>query len=228
VFFPERIHIQAGDRVLEVGPGGTPHPRAHVLLERRFAEEEAAAQRGHTPPMKTSQEVVLYDGGRFPFEDRAFDYVICSHVLEHVEDVPAFTAELSRVAQRGYLEFPTVFYEYLYNFRVHRNVLHFAGGELLWMPKAGLPFSPFLPVQTFFYNSLAHGYDEIVVSLKEQMFVGFEWQETIVTRETTDLAALCPADGKFSFSPNPLKPRPTPGRELVRELLRRVRRRLLG
>lgn len=229
MFFPNRIRsIRPGDRVLEVGPGGTPHPRANVLLERVFDDREAAAQRGHAPPLASSQEVVFYEGGRFPFDDRAFDYVICSHVLEHVENVPAFVAELTRVAPRGYLEFPTVFYEYLYNFRVHRNLLHFADGELRWMRKARLPFTEFLPVQTFFYNSLCAGYDEIVVSLKEQMFEGFEWSEKIVARETPDVAALCPVDKTFAFPANPLKPAPTPSRELIRELLRRTKRRLLG
>ena len=228
MFFPDRIQIREGERVLEVGPGGSPHPRADVLLDRRFDDQEAAAQRGHTPPLAGGQEVVFYDGGRFPFEDRAFDYVICSHVLEHVEDVPGFVAELLRVAPRGYLEFPTVFYEYIYNFRVHRNLLLLVNDELRWMKKERLPFPEFLPVQTFFYNSLCAGYDEIVVALKEQMFQGFEWSGPIRTRETTNLAELCPADKAFVFPANPLKPGPVPGRELLGELLRRVKRRLLG
>lgn len=223
MFFPERLHIPESARVLEVGPGGTPHPRADVLLERRFDDEEAAAQRGHAPPLASGKQVVFYDGGRFPFDDRAFDYVICSHVLEHVENVAAFVGELTRIAPRGYVEFPTVLYEYLYNFRVHRNLLHFTAGELRWMRKARLPFAEFLPVQTFFYNALCAGYDEIVTSFREQMFEGFEWSETIATRETHDIAALCPADKTFVFPP---KPPPTPSRELLRELLRRARRRL--
>lgn len=223
MFFPERLRIPDAARVLEVGPGGTPHPRANVLLERRFDEHEAAAQRGHTPPLASDQQIVFYDGGRFPFDDYAFDYVICSHVLEHVENVPAFVAEFTRVARRGYIEFPTVLYEYLYNFRVHRNLLHFADGELRWMRKARLPFADFLPVQTFYYNSLCAGYDEIVTSFRDQMFEGFEWSDTIVTRETPDLAALCPADKTFVFPP---KPPPTPSRELLRELFSRVKRRL--
>jgi SAM-dependent methyltransferase len=227
MFFPDRIQIRDGERVLEVGPGGSPHPRADVLLDRRFDDQEAAAQRGHIPPLNVARELVFYDGGRFPFADRAFDYVICSHVLEHVEDVPEFIGELVRVAPRGYLEFPTVFYEYLYNFRVHRNLLHFAGGELRWMRKERLPFQEFLPVQTFFYNSLCAGYEEMVVSLKTQMFEGFEWSGPIATRETPDLAELCPADKTFVFPTNPLKPAPTPGRDLLRELLQRARRRLL-
>ncbi len=225
MFFPDRIHIRDGERVLEVGPGGTPHARADVLLERRFDEREAAAQRGHTPPLATDKKIVFYDGARFPFDDRAFDYVICSHVLEHVENVSAFVAELTRVAPRGYIEFPTVFYEYLYNFHVHRNLLHFADGELRWMRKAHLPFTDFLPIQTFFYNSLCAGYDEIVTSFREQMFEGFEWSEKIGTRETPHLAALCPADKTFVFPP---KPPPTPSRELFFEILRRTKRRLLG
>ena len=227
MFFPDRIHIRDGERVLEVGPGGSPHPRADVLLERLFDERESAAQRGHTPPLKVAREVIFYDGGRFPFEDHAFDYVICSHVLEHVENVPEFVGELARVAPRGYLEFPTVFYEYLYHFRVHRNLLRFAAGELRWMRKERLPFQEFLPVQTFFYNSLCAGYDELVVSLQPQMFEGFEWSGSMVTRETQDLSELCPADKSFVFPANPLKPPPTPGRELLRELLRRAKRRLL-
>ena len=36
-----------------------------------------------------------------PFEDRAFDAILCSHVLEHVEDDRAAMAELARVLRPG-------------------------------------------------------------------------------------------------------------------------------
>ena len=107
--------------MLEIGPGGSPHPRSDVLLERRFeSEPEAEAQRGYTPKLRTTKPVVYYDGGRFPFADDEFNYVICSHVLEHAQDVDFFTSELFRVASRGYIEYPTVYYEYLYNFSVEQ------------------------------------------------------------------------------------------------------------
>lgn len=137
MFFPDRIQsICPGDRVLEVGPGGTPHRRADVFLEKEFATEHAAqGQRGYAPPLDTERPVVFYDGGRFPFRDGEFDYVICSHVIEHVGDVDQFVSELCRVAERGYLEFPTIYYEYLYDFPEHTNCVLLRNNILWWMPK---------------------------------------------------------------------------------------------
>ncbi len=43
-----------------------------------------------------------------PFEDREFDFVIASHVLEHVEDTYFFIKELERVSSKGYIEVPTI------------------------------------------------------------------------------------------------------------------------
>ena len=42
-----------------------------------------------------------------PFKDKEFDYIIASHVVEHVEDISYFLNELSRVGKRGYIEVPT-------------------------------------------------------------------------------------------------------------------------
>src|SRR6266853_536925 len=120
MFFPERISkIRRTDRVLEVGPGAYPHPRSDVLLERKFThEEEAYAQRGYAAASKKTKNVIYYEGNRFPFGDNEFDYVICSHVLEHIpaEELEGFISELQRVAPKGFLEYPTVFYE-LVNFQ---------------------------------------------------------------------------------------------------------------
>jgi len=229
MFFENLIRsIPPHARVLDVGPGGTPHPRANVLLERNFDAPEAAAQRGHVPMAPSDKEIVYFDGGRFPFADGAFDYVICSHVLEHVEDVPAFVGELTRVAPRGYLEFPTILYEYLYNFRVHRNFLLHTGGEIRWMRKTATPLDAFLPVQDFMRDSLCAGYDETVTSLKEQFFQGFEWTAPLATREVTTLGEFAPVGEGFVFPVNPLKAPPMSGRELLKELLRRVRHRLFA
>ena len=44
---------------------------------------------------------------KLPFKDKEFDYIIASHVVEHVEDISYFLNELSRVGKRGYIEVPT-------------------------------------------------------------------------------------------------------------------------
>ena len=45
---------------------------------------------------------------RLPFKDGEFDFVIASHVMEHVEDVEFFINELERVSKQGYIELPTM------------------------------------------------------------------------------------------------------------------------
>ena len=44
---------------------------------------------------------------KLPFKDKEFDFVIASHVVEHVEDVSYFLNELARVGKKGYIEVPT-------------------------------------------------------------------------------------------------------------------------
>ena len=44
---------------------------------------------------------------KLPFKDKEFDFVIASHVMEHVEDVDFFISELQRIANKGYIEVPT-------------------------------------------------------------------------------------------------------------------------
>lgn len=203
MFFAERIrHLGRGDRVLEIGPGRAPHPRADVLLEYRFELEEAKRQRGGAPELSTSKPVVLYDGGRFPFADGEFDYVICSHVIEHVSDVPAFCAEMFRVGRHGYLEFPTIYYEYLYNFSVHLQLVHFAKGELRYLPKAESGLAVFQPVQAMFYRSLELGYSNLNDDLKTLMFQGVEWHANFPVRRATAIEELVPPFSELKALPS--------------------------
>ena len=45
---------------------------------------------------------------KLPFKDKEFDFVIASHVMEHVDDIEFFISELERVSQQGYIELPTM------------------------------------------------------------------------------------------------------------------------
>ena len=44
---------------------------------------------------------------KLPFEDKEFDFVIASHVIEHVKDFEFFLKELERISSKGYIELPT-------------------------------------------------------------------------------------------------------------------------
>ena len=50
---------------------------------------------------------IKISGKELPFKDKEFDFVITSHVLEHVEDPKLFLSEIQRVAKSGYIEVPT-------------------------------------------------------------------------------------------------------------------------
>ena len=192
MFFPEKIKsIKPTDKVLEIGPGGHPHPRSDMLLEKRFSDEkEAEAQRGYTPSPKTDKKVVYYDGGNFPFKDNEFNYVICSHVLEHVQDIDFFVNELNRVASRGYLEYPTIYYDYIYNFPEHVMFLFMKRGSIYYMSKEQSGLNQFLPVNRFFYETLKSGYKSIITELKPYFFQGFEWSEKIKIKKAGSLSDL--------------------------------------
>ena len=44
---------------------------------------------------------------KLPFKDKEFDYVICAHVIEHVDDPIFFKKEIERIGKSGYIELPT-------------------------------------------------------------------------------------------------------------------------
>lgn len=192
MFFPERIRgIEPGAKVLEIGPGGSGHARADVYLELYIEDAQIAEQqRGGQGPLHTDKLVVYYDGGRFPFSDRQFDYVICSHVIEHVENVEYFVGEMCRVASKGYLEYPRIYYEYIYNFAVHLNLLRYKDGTLFYMKKRETPLSEFSDIHEFFRVSLDAGYADLIDHLKEIMFEGFEWRESISIARANSMREL--------------------------------------
>jgi len=113
------------DLVIEVGSGGNPHPKSHVLAEK-FVDS------GHRlKAIRIDRQLVLADACCMPFKDKAFDYSIAFHVLEHVPDPSAFLAEMMRISRRGYIETPNALYERFRPLDVHLLELMENDGELL-------------------------------------------------------------------------------------------------
>jgi SAM-dependent methyltransferase len=103
-----RIHLlpRRGWRVLDVGSGDGPTPAADVLCDR-FVGDDAE----RTAPLKLDRPFVSGDAQDLPFVDGAFDFVYCSHVLEHTTDPTRAISELQRVARAGYIEVPSEYLE---------------------------------------------------------------------------------------------------------------------
>ena len=108
------MNIRADDFVLEIGSGHNPNVRSDVLCDKFIDDDE---QRGGM--IVTDRPMVEADGQFLPFADGAFDYVICLHVLEHVEDADLLLSEMMRVASRGYIETPSEIGERIYGWHYH-------------------------------------------------------------------------------------------------------------
>jgi SAM-dependent methyltransferase len=72
---------------------------------------------------------------RMPFADGSFDYVICSHVLEHVARPDAVVAELTRVARAGYIEVPEAASAKIVDFPSHMWWVTVEDGALVFTAK---------------------------------------------------------------------------------------------
>src|SRR5690242_1222787 len=102
-------HIGENDLVLEIGSGDRPNPRSDVLCDRYIEDN---TERGGN--LQIDRPLVCGDGHYLPFQDQAFDYVIASHIIEHMDDPVKFCQELMRVSKRGYIESPTEVAEKLF------------------------------------------------------------------------------------------------------------------
>jgi SAM-dependent methyltransferase len=107
LFVERRLTFPVDDDalVLDVGSGDKPSWRADVLLDR-YVGDEFAGQRSGTGAAKVSRPLFDADAADMPFADGAFDYTICSNLLEHVPDPAAVIEELMRVSRAGYIEVP--------------------------------------------------------------------------------------------------------------------------
>ena len=93
-----RIPVKGKARVLDVGSGDKPHWRADVLLDWKPTKADGA-QRSGFAEARVTRPLFYGDAADMPFADRSFDYVVCSHVLEHVHDPAAVLREMMRVPQ---------------------------------------------------------------------------------------------------------------------------------
>lgn len=123
-----KAHLPVGydGLVLDVGSGGKPFPRADILLDRVSGAEH---RQGNA--LVVDRPIVLGDACKMPFKDKSFDFVIASHILEHIPTPEIFLCELMRVGKAGYIETPNAVYERINPFSIHCLEVHNVGNKLV-------------------------------------------------------------------------------------------------
>ena len=84
-------------KILDIGCGYTAHNNATVICDVQDLSS-----------FYKDKKFIQLNDNNLPFLDKEFDFVIASHVIEHVKDVNFFVKELERVASKGYIELPTI------------------------------------------------------------------------------------------------------------------------
>lgn len=135
------IPVDSSAIVLDVGSGDKPHWRADVLLDR-YLDPANGAQRSGRAAARISRPMFDADAADMPFADNAFDYAICSHVLEHVTDPDAVVSELTRVAKAGYIELPEASGAKILDFPSHLWWCRLDGSTLVFTAKQTRAFDP--------------------------------------------------------------------------------------
>ena len=87
-------------KVLDVGCGYTANKNATTLCD-------VLDLQNYYP----DKEFVKLESKNLPFKDNEFDFVIASHVLEHVKEANFFINELQRIANKGYIIFDDTQYK---------------------------------------------------------------------------------------------------------------------
>lgn len=174
-----QIKIPSSAHVLDVGSGHNPHPRANVVTDKFI--DTNFHRRADIKVLK-KQQFVEADGENMPFKDKEFDYVICCHVVEHVDNPAKFLDELSRVGKSGYLEAPSLIGEFLVPKGSHKWVLLDIDDKLVIVDKKKLGLTTshdFGDVFLTFLPKHSLGY-KILQRTQPQLFtVNYEWKDKI-------------------------------------------------
>jgi len=100
-------------KVLDIGCGYTANENATVVSDVQDLSN-----------FYKSKQFVKITEKKLPFKDNEFDFVITSHVIEHVDDFQFFISEIERISKKGYIELPT---------KLGDNLVFENSNDHLWM-----------------------------------------------------------------------------------------------
>ena len=110
---------------------------------------------------------------KLPFKDKEFDFVVASHVVEHVEDVSYFLNELSRIGKKGYIEVPTRLEDNLVFENKKAHIWHLVFDDVnnqINISKKQQYFEPVLTVSTI---------KKLNEYFRESLVIELSWEDSI-------------------------------------------------
>jgi ubiquinone/menaquinone biosynthesis C-methylase UbiE len=96
-FIEQKLSLNQNWKILDIGCGYGANKYANVICDVQDLSE-----------YYKGKNFVKLNEKKLPFLDKEFDFVIASHVLEHVDDIKFFISELERISSNGYIEVPTI------------------------------------------------------------------------------------------------------------------------
>ena len=96
-FIEETLSFNSDWKILDIGCGYNANNYANVICDVQDLSSHYL-----------NKKFIKLVDKKLPFDNNEFDFVIASHVMEHVEDVEFFIKELERVSKQGYIELPTM------------------------------------------------------------------------------------------------------------------------
>ncbi len=168
-------------KILDIGCGFNPNQYATTICDVLDLKEQYS-----------DKKFVKLDGEKLPFNDKEFDFVIASHVLEHVIDPNNFLKEISRVAKQGYIEVPTKLEDNLVfeNKKAHLWHLTFDDvNQVINISKKIQYFEPILAVSSI--KKLNNYFrDSLVLELYWENTIEFKFNESIQQLEKLSVLSL--------------------------------------
>ena len=149
-------------KVLDIGCGYRANANATVIADIQDFSE-----------YYKERKFVKINGKNLPFKNNEFDFVIASHVLEHVDDFEFFIKELERISSKGYIELPSRLGDNLVFENKNDHIWWFLYDDIkneLIASKKNQLIEPFITVST------AKFFEEI---FRESLVIELEWNKKI-------------------------------------------------
>ncbi|NBO62874.1 MAG: methyltransferase domain-containing protein [Proteobacteria bacterium] len=165
-------------KILDIGCGYTANKYSnHVADTQDFSH------------LYKDKKFTLIKDKKLPFANKEFNFVIASHVLEHVEDIEFFIKELERVANSGYIEVPTRLEDNLVDVNENAHVWWINFDDInnsLFITKRKQIIEPFLSVSTV-QNLRKFFRDSLVTEIFWENKIDYCWPITKVFNSLSDL-----------------------------------------